>query len=94
MVGGMYVYFIGQVFPQFAFDPLFDVAIALMTFLGGLGTLSGPLLGALVLESMQQYFTLTFSSGGLYLIVYGALFLAVILLMPQGVIPTVARWAR
>ena len=94
MVGGMYVYFIGQVFPQFAFDPLFDVAIALMAFLGGLGTLSGPLLGALVLESMQQYFTLTFSSGGLYLIVYGVLFLAVILLMPQGVIPTVARWAR
>jgi branched-chain amino acid transport system permease protein len=94
MVGGLYVYFIGQVFPQFAFDPLFDVAIALMAFLGGLGTLSGPLLGALVLESMQQYFTLTFSSGGLYLIVYGVLFLAVILLMPQGVIPTVARWAR
>jgi branched-chain amino acid transport system permease protein len=94
MVGGMYVYFIGQVFPQFAFDPLFDVAIALMAFLGGLGTLSGPLLGALVLESMQQYFTLTFSSGGVYLIIYGVLFLAVILLMPQGVIPTVARWAR
>jgi branched-chain amino acid transport system permease protein len=94
MVGGMYVYFIGQVFPQFAFDPLFDVAIALMAFLGGLGTLSGPLLGALVLESMQQYFTLTFSSGGTYLIVYGVLFLAVILLMPQGVIPAVARWTR
>ena len=41
MVGGMYVYFLGQVFPQFAFDPLFDVSIALMAFLGGLGTLLG-----------------------------------------------------
>lgn len=94
MVGGMDVYFIGQVFPQFAFDPLFDVSIALMAFLGGLGTLAGPLLGALVLEALQQYFTLTFSSGGLYLIVYGVLFLAVILLMPRGVIPSLARWAR
>ena len=64
MVGGLYAYFLGQVFPQFAFDPLFDIAIALMAFLGGLGTLAGPLLGALVLESLQQYFTLTFSSGG------------------------------
>jgi branched-chain amino acid transport system permease protein len=94
MVGGMDVYFIGQVFPQFAFDPLFDVSIALMAFLGGLGTLAGPLLGALVLEALQQYFTLTFSSGGLYLIVYGVLFLAVILLMPRGVIPSLARWVR
>jgi branched-chain amino acid transport system permease protein len=94
MVGGMYVYFIGQVFPQFAFDPLFDVSIALMAFLGGLGTLVGPLLGALTLEALQQYFTLTFSSGGLYLIVYGVLFLAVILLMPQGVVPSLARWVR
>jgi branched-chain amino acid transport system permease protein len=94
MAGGIYAYFHGQIFPQFAFDPLFDVSIALMAFLGGLGTLAGPLLGALVLEALQQYFTLTFSSGGLYLIVYGVLFLAVILLMPRGVIPTLARWAR
>jgi branched-chain amino acid transport system permease protein len=94
MVGAMDVYFIGQVFPQFAFDPLFDVSIALMAFLGGLGTLAGPVLGALVLEALQQYFTLQFSSGGVYLIVYGVLFLAVILLMPRGVIPSLARWAR
>ena len=91
MVGGMDVYFIGQIFPQFAFDPLFDISIALMAFLGGLGTLAGPLLGALVLESLQQYFTQTFSAGGIYLIVYGVLFLAVILLLPRGVVPSVAQ---
>jgi branched-chain amino acid transport system permease protein len=91
MVGGMDVYFIGQIFPQFAFDPLFDISIALMAFLGGLGTLAGPLLGALVLESLQQYFTQTFSAGGVYLVVYGVLFLAVILLMPRGVVPSLAQ---
>ena len=62
MAGGIYAYFLGQIFPQFAFDPLFDMSIALMAFLGGLGTLLGPLLGALVLESLQQYFTLQFSA--------------------------------
>jgi branched-chain amino acid transport system permease protein len=91
MVGAMDVYFIGQIFPQFAFDPLFDISIALMGFLGGLGTLAGPLIGALVLESLQQYFTQTFSAGGVYLIAYGVLFLAVILLMPRGVVPSVAQ---
>jgi len=56
-----------------------------------IGTLAGPLLGALVLEAMQQYFTQTFSGTGTYLIVYGVLFLAVMLVLlvrsrPPGVL--------
>lgn len=86
MCGGIYAMFIGQIYPQFVFDPLFDISIALMAFLGGLGTLVGPLLGALVLESMQQWLTVTYSSGSLYLILFGSLFLIVILFMPQGVV--------
>jgi branched-chain amino acid transport system permease protein len=95
MVGGLYFYFLGQVYPQFAFDPLFDVSLALMGFLGGIGTLVGPLLGALVLESLQQYFTQTFSGNGAYLIIYGVLFLVVILLLPRGVVPSLTGlWQR
>jgi branched-chain amino acid transport system permease protein len=89
MVGGLYFDFVGQIYPQFAFDPLFDLSIALMAFLGGLGTIVGPLLGGLVLESLQQYLTQTFSSNATYLIAYGVLFLAVILVMPRGVVPAV-----
>jgi branched-chain amino acid transport system permease protein len=92
MVGGLYFYFLGQIYPNFAFDPLFDLAIALMAFVGGLGTLIGPLLGALVLESLQQYLTQTFSSNATYLIAYGVLFLLVILVLPQGVVPGVRSW--
>jgi|HubBroStandDraft_6_1064221.scaffolds.fasta_scaffold355477_2 branched-chain amino acid transport system permease protein len=94
MAGGMYAYFLGAIYPQVAFDPLFDIAIALMAFLGGLGTLAGPLIGALVLESLQQYFTLTFTNSSLYLIVYGVLFLVVILLLPRGIVPSLGQlWA-
>lgn len=84
MVGGLLFYFIGQVYPQTAFDPLFDISLALMAFLGGIGTLTGPLLGALVLEVLQQYLTQSVSGTGTYLIAYGVLFLAVILLLPRG----------
>ena len=92
MVGGLYFYFVGQIYPQFAFDPLFDVSLALMGFLGGMGTIVGPLLGAAVLESLQQYLTQSFSSSATYLIAYGVLFLVVILIMPQGVVPGVSAW--
>ena len=94
MVGGMYAYFLGAIYPQVGFDPLFDIAIALMGFIGGLGTIAGPLLGGLALESLQQYFTQQFSDNGLYLIIYGALFLVVILLLPRGVIPSAAAFYR
>ncbi|MGD0055803.1 MAG: branched-chain amino acid ABC transporter permease [Acidimicrobiales bacterium] len=92
MAGGLYAMFQGSIYPQFAFDPIFDISIALMAFFGGFGTLLGPLLGALVLESLQQYLTLTFSNGSLYLILEGALLLFVILFMPQGIVVYVQQW--
>jgi branched-chain amino acid transport system permease protein len=91
VLGGLWFYFIGEALPQFAFDPLFDISVALMAFLGGIGTVAGPVLGALVIESAQQYLTTTVTNDYLSEILLGALFLAVILLLPRGVIPTAAE---
>jgi branched-chain amino acid transport system permease protein len=92
MMGAVYAYFIESIYPPFAFDALFDVAIALMAFMGGLGTLFGPILGAVIIEPAQQYLALQYGENGLYLVLYGALFLLVILFLPQGIIPSIAQW--
>ena len=92
MAGALYAMFIGQIYPQFVFDPTFDITVALMAFLGGFGTLLGPLLGGLILEASQQYLVLSFSNGSLYLILFGVLFLLVILFMPQGIVGGVSQW--
>lgn len=89
MIGALWAFLIGQVYPQTVFNPLFDLSWALMTLVGGLGTLIGPLLGGLVLESVQQYLNLYLSNVDIYLIVYGVVFLGVMFWMPRGVIPTV-----
>ena len=95
MCGAVWAYFLGSIYPPFAFDALFDVTIALMAFMGGLGTLSGPIIGAVILIPAQQYFTLYYGQNGYYLILYGALFLVVILLLPQGIVPSVSRlWVK
>lgn len=91
MIGAIWAYFIGQIYPQFAFAAAFDVTIALMCFFGGLGTLAGPIFGALVLEALQRYLVLSLTIQNLYLIIYGLLFLAVIVLMPEGVLPSVRK---
>jgi branched-chain amino acid transport system permease protein len=102
MAGGLWFYYLGQAFPQFVFDPLFDLAIALMAFFGGLGTVAGPVLGAIILEPGQLYLTLKLTNDYLSEILLGALFLVIILFLPRGVLPTAgevvasqrARWQR
>jgi branched-chain amino acid transport system permease protein len=89
MAGALNGYFIGQIYPQSAFNPLDDLAMVLMAFTGGLGTVFGPALGALILETAHQYFVIEYGASGYYLILYGALFLVIILLLPQGIIPSV-----
>jgi branched-chain amino acid transport system permease protein len=90
LAGALWFFFINQVLPQSGFDPLFDLTVALMAFLGGLGTVTGPLLGALIIEPTQQYLTTQFSNSYLSQILLGALFLAVVLFLPRGLIPTSA----
>jgi branched-chain amino acid transport system permease protein len=97
LVGAVWFFFIGQVLPQSAFDPIFDLTVALMAFLGGLGTVSGPVLGALILEPAQQYLTLQVTNDYLSQILLGSLFLAVVVLLPRGLVPTVGEkvtWRR
>jgi branched-chain amino acid transport system permease protein len=91
MVGAVVEYFIGSTFFNSAFDPQFDVLVALMAFLGGLGTISGPLLGALLLEPVRQYLTIAIERPGMSLVVEGLVFLVVILLLPQGIVPAVSK---
>ncbi len=91
MLGALWFFFITQVLPASGFDPAFDLVLALMAFLGGLGTVSGPVLGAVLIEPVQQYITQQFPNDYLSQIYLGALFLAVIVLMPRGLIPTIGE---
>lgn len=91
--GALYAPFVGSVYPQFSFDPAFDLALAVMAFTGGLGTLLGPSLGALVIASAQQYFLLTFGGANVFLIAYGVLFILILRLLPGGVVPAISmQW--
>jgi branched-chain amino acid transport system permease protein len=89
MVGAVWGYYEGFIYPQFAVDPLITIAIVLMTFLGGRATLWGPVIGAAILELAQQYFAYSLGGSQFYLIAYALVFLVVMVLMPRGIMPTV-----
>jgi branched-chain amino acid transport system permease protein len=89
MIGAVYGYYVTYIYPQFAIDPLVGISMVLMVFLGGLGTLWGPVLGAVILEPAQLWLAYTFGASQLYLVFYAAVFLIVILVLPRGIIPSV-----
>jgi branched-chain amino acid transport system permease protein len=96
MIGGVYGYYVTYIYPQFVVDPLIGISMVLMVFLGGLGTLSGPVLGALILEPAQLWLAYKYGASRLYLVLYASVSLGVILLLPRGIIPSLGellmRW--
>ena len=95
MVGGVWAYYVGFIYPQFAVDPLITIGMVLMAFLGGRGTLWGPVLGAFILVPAQQSFAQAFGASELYLLAYAAVFIVIMLFLPRGILPSIAdRVAR
>jgi branched-chain amino acid transport system permease protein len=89
MIGGVWFYFIEQVEPQTGFSPLFDLTLVVMVFLGGFGSISGAVLGALIIEPLSQWMnTQPALSGSISDAIIGAILLLVVLFMPRGIIPT------
>ena len=94
MAGGIWAYYLGFIYPQFAFDPLITIAIVLMTFLGGRATVWGPVLGAAILMPAQQLLAYYVGGSQIYLIAYAAIFLLIMLLLPRGILPTFVNKRR
>jgi branched-chain amino acid transport system permease protein len=88
--GAIWAYYVSFIYPQFAIDPLITIGMVLMTFLGGRATLWGPVIGAFLLAPAQQYLAYQFGGVQLYLVAYAAVFLLVMLLLPRGILPTLA----
>jgi branched-chain amino acid transport system permease protein len=91
MVGGVFAFFSVATYPQFAFDANFDLTVIACVLLGGMGTIYGPVIGVLLIVPLQQYVQIWLGVSGWSLVVYGAIFLAILLYLPEGIIPTLAR---
>ena len=64
--------------------------VVLMTLLGGMGTLYGPVVGAVVVVAMQNYLA---QMGEWVTVIQGAVFVACVLLFRRGIVGEIAHWA-
>jgi branched-chain amino acid transport system permease protein len=100
LAGGVYAYF--RLFFYYTSD-LFGLAwtfsAVMAVIIGGGGTLLGPVLGSIFLVILGYIFSLTLGQANL--IVFGFLFIVVMLFMPQGIMggvdlfrPWLSRWRK
>ena len=80
--GSLYAHFIGSVFPD-TFVFVESIAILSMVVFGGLGTLRGPIVGAIILKAAPEM--LRFVQDYRFAI-YGALLVVMMLFQPMGLI--------
>jgi ABC-type branched-subunit amino acid transport system ATPase component/ABC-type branched-subunit amino acid transport system permease subunit len=89
MAGAIYGYYLSFVDPSGMFSILLSVQILLSMLLGGRGTLLGPVLGAFIIEPLNEFSNNSLGGGNARLIVFGGLMALVVLFLPRGIIPTV-----
>jgi branched-chain amino acid transport system permease protein len=65
--------------------------VVLMTLVGGLGTVFGPIAGALVIVAMQNYLA---SFGAWVTVIQGCIFVICVLLFREGIVGVVAKWIK
>ena len=79
--GAMYAHFVGFISPE-TFTSSQSVMFLTMLHFGGMGTFSGPLIGATIVTFLNESLQVL---GSYRMMVYGAFILAVLLFLPHGI---------
>jgi branched-chain amino acid transport system permease protein len=91
MAGAPFPYYIGYLQPSSAFGLEYAVNSIAMPMIGGTTTWLGPLIGAILLGTLQQIATVTISSA-VNLLLVGVLLVAFVIIAPKGIVGLVQDW--
>jgi branched-chain amino acid transport system permease protein len=92
-VGAAFAFYHVSYYPSYTFSPEWTFDSLLVAFVGGIGTLAGPLVGAVFFVLIRDI--LASSLVHVHLIIFGAIFILVVLLLPGGLVEIttlVGRW--
>lgn len=94
--GSIYAQFILYIDPASVFASNISLQMVVMSVIGGLGTMWGPMLGALLMVPMNELIRAYFGGAvhGLNLLIYSVLLIIVILIIPRGIYPTLVDWVK
>jgi branched-chain amino acid transport system permease protein len=89
LAGATFAYFSVSYFPNFAFSVIWTFEAILVVFIGGIGTIAGPLLGSVFFIAGRD--VLPTDIDEFQVVLFGLLFMVVVLLMPGGLTEAAGR---
>ena len=91
--GSLYAQFLLYIDPATIMTLNISMMIVLTAVMGGVGTVEGPILGAIVLTTISEYSRVYLGQyGGLDLILYGVLVILIVLFIPGGILSIFNKW--
>ena len=95
VAGGLFATNFQYISPGSVFDFRLSLTIVLMPIVGGMGTLTGPVLGAMLFSYLQIKLLASPTLRDSYLFIYGGLLILVMLFEPRGIVGLLERvWAK
>jgi len=96
VAGVFFAFYYNNLFPEQIFNIGRSIEIILGPVIGGVGTLFGPILGAAVLTMLADGITEALAALGIEIpgvkqVFYGIVLLGVVMFLPHGIWPTLAR---
>ena len=85
--GGLYAQYILYIDPSTLLTLNISMMIVLVAVMGGVGTVEGPILGAVILQTISEYSRKYLGTlGGVDLVLYGVLVILIVLFIPGGIL--------
>jgi branched-chain amino acid transport system permease protein len=88
--GSLYAHYLRIIDPDI-FLFLYTVTMVIMVITGGKGTLAGPVVGGAIFGAIPVILR-SFAAPEVQWILYGAFMVAIIFILPQGIVPALERW--
>jgi branched-chain amino acid transport system permease protein len=89
--GSLYAHYIKIIDPDI-FLFIYTVTMVIMVITGGKGTFTGPIVGGVIFGFLPVMLR-SFSAPAVQWMIYGALMIIVVFLLPQGIVPAIERFA-
>ncbi len=89
MAGAVYGYYLTFIDPRGMFSILISVQVVLSLLIGGKATLWGPVVGAFLIEPLNEIANNEWGGGNTRLFLFGGLLVLVVIFLPKGLLPAI-----
>lgn len=93
LAGGIYSYYSAAFRAGGLFEPVWTFDAVIIVFVGGVGTILGPIIGSVFFVLLKQILSL-YLPGGIHVAVFGVLFIIVVLFLPGGLIELMTKFRK